>query len=119
MPNTRLDVPESPSDSRLPSAASASSITTMTGPIARSTESTRSRLPSVSPTYLDRKFLRITHGMPISPAVHCGRDRHPVRSEEHTSELQSRSDLVCRLLLEKKKKKQQRNERDLHTNVRR
>src|SRR2546421_5288777 len=28
-----------------------------------------------------------------------------VRSEEHTSELQSRSDLVCRLLLEKKKKR--------------
>src|SRR5206468_12820885 len=36
-----------------------------------------------------------------------GRDEHgdPCRSEEHTSELQSRSDLVCRLLLEKKKKK--------------
>src|SRR5260221_4041586 len=37
--------------------------------------------------------------------------RHPVpvrvheRSEEHTSELQSHSDLVCRLLLEKKKQK--------------
>src|SRR5438105_10496907 len=30
-----------------------------------------------------------------------------VRSEEHTSELQSRVDLVCRLLLEKKKKKNQ------------
>src|SRR2546421_7645130 len=30
------------------------------------------------------------------------------RSEEHTSELQSRSDLVCRLLLEKKKKKMKR-----------
>src|SRR5438132_9443452 len=29
----------------------------------------------------------------------------PVRSEEHTSELQSHSDLVCRLLLEKKKVK--------------
>src|SRR5699024_11373570 len=29
-----------------------------------------------------------------------------VRSEEHTSELQSRFDLVCRLLLEKKKKKE-------------
>src|SRR5947207_3967426 len=28
---------------------------------------------------------------------------HPARSEEHTSELQSHSDLVCRLLLEKKK----------------
>src|SRR3989442_9444786 len=30
----------------------------------------------------------------------------PNRSEEHTSELQSRPHLVCRLLLEKKKKKQ-------------
>src|SRR2546428_6012029 len=30
---------------------------------------------------------------------------HTRRSEEHTSELQSRSDLVCRLLLEKKKSK--------------
>ena len=29
---------------------------------------------------------------------------NPYRSEEHTSELQSRFDLVCRLLLEKKKK---------------
>src|SRR5438874_6597880 len=32
-----------------------------------------------------------------------------VRSEEHTSELQSRRDLVCRLLLEKKKNKKIRN----------
>src|SRR5438034_8712348 len=31
------------------------------------------------------------------------------RSEEHTSELQSHSDLVCRLLLEKKNRKDQRN----------
>src|SRR5438034_5374148 len=31
------------------------------------------------------------------------RDFFPTRSEEHTSELQSHSDLVCRLLLEKKK----------------
>src|SRR5688572_32672953 len=30
------------------------------------------------------------------------------RSEEHTSELQSQSNLVCRLLLEKKKKKQKK-----------
>src|SRR5690349_22861323 len=35
--------------------------------------------------------------------------KHPRRSEEHTSELQSRRDLVCRLLLEKKKKKKMRN----------
>src|SRR5688572_32571660 len=31
------------------------------------------------------------------------------RSEEHTSELQSQSNLVCRLLLEKKKKKKKKN----------
>src|SRR2546422_7249438 len=39
-----------------------------------------------------------------------------VRSEEHTSELQSRLHLVCRLLLEKKKKK---NKRENHQNTRR
>src|SRR2546421_5168256 len=38
----------------------------------------------------------------------CGRGSGG-RSEEHTSELQSRSDLVCRLLLEKKKKKKKTN----------
>src|SRR2546422_4397612 len=38
--------------------------------------------------------------------------RAPRRSEEHTSELQSRLHLVCRLLLEKKKKEIQRH-RDL------
>ena len=37
------------------------------------------------------------------------------RSEEHTSELQSRSDLVCRLLLEKKKQQQQINDIDQNT----
>src|SRR2546422_2659726 len=37
------------------------------------------------------------------PGPACGSGR--VRSEEHTSELQSRLHLVCRLLLEKKKKK--------------
>src|SRR2546430_796611 len=37
--------------------------------------------------------------MPLSPSMKL------MRSEEHTSELQSQSNLVCRLLLEKKKKK--------------
>src|SRR5690349_2117210 len=45
---------------------------------------------------------------------HPGLDRE-VRSEEHTSELQSRRDLVCRLLLEKKKKTQTLNQ--LTTNL--
>src|SRR2546427_2549810 len=44
-----------------------------------------------------------------SPAIlgekSAGEPRKGARSEEHTSELQSQSNLVCRLLLEKKKKK--------------
>src|SRR2546427_8360748 len=36
--------------------------------------------------------------------------RHVVRSEEHTSELQSQSNLVCRLLLEKKKKNREKSQ---------
>src|SRR5438132_3993101 len=46
--------------------------------------------------------------------VPARRLRH--RSEEHTSELQSHSDLVCRLLLEKKKKKQKNTINETHTN---
>src|SRR5688572_32310746 len=42
-------------------------------------------------------ILNITKGSYIAAAL--------FRSEEHTSELQSQSNLVCRLLLEKKKKK--------------
>src|SRR2546421_8469247 len=40
-----------------------------------------------------------------------------LRSEEHTSELQSRSDLVCRLLLEKKKKKVKSHRRTASTRL--
>src|SRR5215475_7989881 len=39
------------------------------------------------------------------PGLHGARADPARRSEEHTSELQSRENLVCRLLLEKKKKK--------------
>src|SRR5260370_3393710 len=46
---------------------------------------------------------------------------HVLRSEEHTSELQSHLNLVCRLLLEKKKKKyemyMQSNSRQMTTNT--
>src|SRR2546430_7995992 len=42
--------------------------------------------------------------MALRPTGALGADRAG-RSEEHTSELQSQSNLVCRLLLEKKKKK--------------
>src|SRR2546429_4657382 len=45
--------------------------------------------------------------MRMTDQHHVGRGLHErnLRSEEHTSELQSRLHLVCRLLLEKKKKK--------------
>src|SRR5438132_9866536 len=50
---------------------------------------------------------RLTHGSRERNGIACtpGRDEALARSEEHTSELQSHSDLVCRLLLEKKKTK--------------
>src|SRR3712207_9554310 len=41
---------------------------------------------------------------PPSRSATGRRSGRPIRSEEHTSELQSRQYLVCRLLLEKKKK---------------
>src|SRR5438105_9634594 len=70
----------------------------------------------------DNDIVVVTHVSPIKAAVAWALDVGDDiawRSEEHTSELQSRVDLVCRLLLEKKKKKdrnknkyrQQKNER--------
>src|SRR2546430_10491963 len=60
--------------------------------------------------------LSLHDALPISPraagcaapttrsiAANASADRDAARSEEHTSELQSQSNLVCRLLLEKKK----------------
>src|SRR2546427_9335439 len=47
------------------------------------------------------------HVEPLAPRSVDQRERVGHRSEEHTSELQSQSNLVCRLLLEKKKKKNQ------------
>src|SRR5215204_7785038 len=61
-----------------------------------------------------RHELEMDERRPVYPALkgdprrlpvggRCGLDYDVARSEEHTSELQSHSDLVCRLLLEKKK----------------
>src|SRR5207247_2925078 len=65
-------------------------------------------------------LFRSLHASPVEHSTETGRRRWTpsaaslsrtraatisVRSEEHTSELQSRVDLVCRLLLEKKKKR--------------
>src|SRR5438034_7712903 len=51
---------------------------------------------------------------PEGPGVDFDRGRRNQRSEEHTSELQSHSDLVCRLLLEKKKKNTAGNSKPGH-----
>src|SRR5690625_5946251 len=48
-------------------------------------------------------FRLIDASVLITPSAAGPRARNPKRSEEHTSELQSRGHLVCRLLLEKKK----------------
>src|SRR2546430_7512939 len=46
--------------------------------------------------------IAVIHLVPARVSIH--RLDEPDRSEEHTSELQSQSNLVCRLLLEKKKR---------------
>src|SRR5439155_6660795 len=46
----------------------------------------------------------VDSGVCLGSAVGCQGSSPQMRSEEHTSELQSRGHLVCRLLLEKKKK---------------
>src|SRR5260221_1946278 len=74
----------------------------------------RNVMPGCPGTQFERKYftspvntLRATikqcrrPGKPLSPLRQ--NSDHLTRSEEHTSELQSHSDLVCRLLLEKKK----------------
>src|SRR5206468_6085496 len=55
---------------------------------------------------MDRPRPPVVDPGPERPAAPAPKDAI-VRSEVHTSELQSRSDLVCRLLLEKKKKNNQ------------
>src|SRR2546430_5527628 len=79
----------------------------------------RSTLFPYTTLFRSRSMLTVPGSMPITRGIgsrlrrhQLPRDvgdglgvQHEVRSEEHTSELQSQSNLVCRLLLEKKKKK--------------
>src|SRR2546430_9007234 len=61
------------------------------------------RTPIIGRPLRPRSGARGRESEPSRPALHRGPVRR-TRSEEHTSELQSQSNLVCRLLLEKKKK---------------
>src|SRR5690606_41786114 len=66
--------------------------------------------PPALPSFPTRRSSDLERILDLLVHSHEGRriflllfDRRTVRSEEHTSELQSRENLVCRLLLEKKK----------------
>src|SRR5207342_2900874 len=64
--------------------------------------------PTALPALGDRSVLDHHHDGDLDPGDRPA-VQPPARSEEHTSELQSRENLVCRLLLEKKKKIDKRN----------
>src|SRR5690606_23414165 len=82
-----------PDHARLPSVAAS----TRAAPRAERNEATRSRTAGTTTSENNRSW---------SAASVIGQNTNvSKRSEEHTSELQSRENLVCRLLLEKKKKK--------------
>src|SRR5438093_6447828 len=68
-----------------------------------SSQSTPSRLKSAT-----------TRSIPSRRCWRASSARATVRSEEHTSELQSLTNLVCRLLLEKKKKNKTNKKQDRH-----
>src|SRR3989475_7762122 len=65
------------------------------------------RIAGIAAAKKTSDLIPLCHPLMLSHAdVDIRVGEHQRRSEEHTSELQSQSNLVCRLLLEKKKKKQ-------------
>src|SRR2546426_4326727 len=71
----------------------------------RSSTSTRPRRAATTTTF-ERKSCHTSRRGTASHVAECG-----ARSEEHTSELQSPCNLVCRLLLEKKKQQNRKRQR--------
>src|SRR5690625_6391915 len=81
-------------------------------PLATASHLSADRTPG-QPEALEKQLVAGVQGGGREVLVHApgsGRRLHDpaIRSEEHTSELQSRGHLVCRLLLEKKKKQGRR-----------
>src|SRR5688572_31109654 len=69
-------------------------------------------MPTLKGTDVLRAIRRMPELADVPVVFFSGADNgaeEAARSEEHTSELQSQSNLVCRLLLEKKKKKKTKN----------
>src|SRR5438132_1899725 len=75
--------------------------------LARPTMSEATAVPCSAGTAMPQPCCWIVMPLNTSCVTSTPLSMRPMRSEEHTSELQSHSDLVCRLLLEKKKKKKQ------------
>src|SRR5690554_3971535 len=71
------------------------------------TSSIETQISQFSIQYMTVNFLPVQLGIMLTP----GLIYLYLRSEEHTSELQSRPHLVCRLLLEKKKKKKKKKKK--------
>src|SRR5690349_22058182 len=96
-----------PSSTLFPSRRSSdlSSRRTTTPRSDRPAGSPRSRLPAPS----------LEERMHMSEDPFLEKTEDDNRSEEHTSELQSRRDLVCRLLLEKKKNKENKQKQENQT----
>src|SRR2546426_5423603 len=94
-----------------PMLGSSSSVVMSPGPI--------SLMPALSRPRSPKFFITAVAVLPagMNTIRQSGKTATAVRSEEHTSELQSPCNLVCRLLLEKKKKKinhqEERNHPDL------
>src|SRR2546427_837947 len=83
----------------------------------KSSEGERRASPTSSDAYGETAYpihtsscVALTPAGALLPFVGSRLSRTTARSEEHTSELQSQSNLVCRLLLEKKKKTRHRTE---------
>src|SRR2546421_9641497 len=81
-------------------------------PILLASEQARTREPAMNNTsyFLLGLLVEVPSVLTALICILIAAIRWRRRSEEHTSELQSRSDLVCRLLLEKKKKKNHQTE---------
>src|SRR2546422_5826119 len=71
----------------------------------RSDFRTRDRATRHLQAFAERAAPALRQALAGRPALESQRRLQSLRSEEHTSELQSRLHLVCRLLLEKKKKR--------------
>src|SRR5437870_8120503 len=67
------------------------------------------RRPPRSTLFPYTTLFRSLFGLGPADGWYCAERRDDARSEERTSELQSRGHLVCRLLLEKKKKNKKKN----------